>query len=496
MTALLHSVIHDPTIILFPLEYVIKSACLMLLALVILPLIRSCTPALRFHILRASFIAVGLLAILWPILPSWQVSPSGVIDIGSLTTVSMPAVTDITEETTASMPGWIVWPLFVWAIGVVILGARFIIGLAVARRLIKSGRTIADADFLKTAERIAGDLGVHALIRYVLSDTVGIPMVVGIFHPTILIPPDLPHDKSACDMVLRHETAHVKRNDVFWVTLASVISILLWFNPLIWILKRKMIIESEYACDDYVLITGGQAQFYAEHLLHSAHRVSRLPRIVAASSTFNTELEGRIMSILENRKRAVSVRSIVSIGIIVAVSLLIMPLAGISMISTGVAPSGDKAITTKSESADKDEQAKQDEQAKKDQQAKTEAKTKKDEQAKKDMQAKEDMKAKKEQQAKEDYKNIEKMPEMTFEQEPLYPKELQDKGIEGAVMVKAYVTKDGMVKKAEVGKSSGYEKLDQLALDAAYKNKFKPAYDKEGNPVGMWISYKVTFTKQ
>jgi len=62
------------------------------------------------------------------------------------------------------------------------------------------------------------------------------------------------------------------------------------------------------------------------------------------------------------------------------------------------------------------------------------------------------------------------------------------------VMVQAYVDKNGEVKKAQAVKTNrpnmGFE---EAAVKAAYKCKYRPAIQ-NGNPVGVWIGYRVEFT--
>ena len=83
-------------------------------------------------------------------------------------------------------------------------------------------------------------------------------------------------------------------------------------------------------------------------------------------------------------------------------------------------------------------------------------------------------------------------PEMTKGAAPDYPSSAEKEGVEGNVWVMALVAKTGEVLWAEVGKSSGNEELDEAAIAAAYKNKYKPGLDK-GRAVNCWVTYKVSF---
>jgi TonB family protein len=60
------------------------------------------------------------------------------------------------------------------------------------------------------------------------------------------------------------------------------------------------------------------------------------------------------------------------------------------------------------------------------------------------------------------------------------------------VWVKALIDKTGSVRRAMVVKTSGTSSLDDAAVKAAYNNKFKPGIQ-NGQPVHVWVTYKVEF---
>jgi TonB family protein len=101
-------------------------------------------------------------------------------------------------------------------------------------------------------------------------------------------------------IVLRHELAHIGRQDWLVQMCAEVLRTVYWFDPLMWIACARLRRESEQACDDEVLGMGVASHAYAAQLLEIV-RASRWPstgsraatRVVAPST-----LERRIAAML------------------------------------------------------------------------------------------------------------------------------------------------------------------------------------------------------
>jgi protein TonB len=94
--------------------------------------------------------------------------------------------------------------------------------------------------------------------------------------------------------------------------------------------------------------------------------------------------------------------------------------------------------------------------------------------------------------APNEYVSIERQPEMIEQALPAYPRWARKQEATGTVWVKVLVTPTGDVDEAQVGKSSGDAYLDNAAVLAAYRNKFKPALQ-DGKPVAIWVTYRVDF---
>jgi len=94
--------------------------------------------------------------------------------------------------------------------------------------------------------------------------------------------------------------------------------------------------------------------------------------------------------------------------------------------------------------------------------------------------------------AADEFVAVEVYPEMIYQERPEYPRLAKSAGLTGTVWVKVLVDKDGTVRQAMVGKSSGTQALDEAAVAVAPKNKFKPGIQ-NGRPVACWATYRVDF---
>jgi protein TonB len=82
--------------------------------------------------------------------------------------------------------------------------------------------------------------------------------------------------------------------------------------------------------------------------------------------------------------------------------------------------------------------------------------------------------------------------EVTQALEREYPRSLRDAGIGGDVNVWFFIDTLGVVQNRQVNTGSGYEQLDEAALDVASVARFTPAQNMD-KKVPVWISLPITF---
>ena len=78
---------------------------------------------------------------------------------------------------------------------------------------------------------------------------------------------------------------------------------------------------------------------------------------------------------------------------------------------------------------------------------------------------------------------------------PVYPDIAQEAGIEGQVLVQCFIDEKGKVKEAIVVKGIPNTGLNESAVAALRKTRFRPAKQRE-RPVGVWITIPINFKLQ
>lgn len=93
----------------------------------------------------------------------------------------------------------------------------------------------------------------------------------------------------------------------------------------------------------------------------------------------------------------------------------------------------------------------------------------------------------------EKYIRLDQMPQMVYQEIPVYPKEAHKQGISAEVYIKAFIDKDGNVREARAVECNrpGYG-FEEAAVEAAKKCRYDPGL-RDNKPVGVWVTYKVNF---
>jgi TonB family protein len=246
------------------------------------------------------------------VLPSVQTENAGAADASRASGVTTTESTQLPsldaaralsekQESAASAAAGIILPI--WIAGVIVFAGILLTGLARLRWLASRSRRVADEEPLAAmVDELASGRGVNRPVTLFWNDRSWLLVTWGFFHPRVMLPAAAAARWSdeRLRVVISHELAHVRRGD--WITqlAAELLRAVFWFNPLVWIVCRRLRAESELACDDEVLNGGIDGVDYAGHLLDLA-RVLNTPRhawLSAPAMARPSSLEGRISAML------------------------------------------------------------------------------------------------------------------------------------------------------------------------------------------------------
>jgi beta-lactamase regulating signal transducer with metallopeptidase domain len=202
--------------------------------------------------------------------------------------------------------GWSQLLAGLWFAGIVVLLLRVGLGLAATRRLGRRAACPRDGEWQRLVAELSRRIGLTRPVRVLCSARAVVPMTWGWFRPVVLVPEaGAAWSAARKRVVLLHELNHVKRHDCASQLIAHVACAVYWFNPLVWLAARALRIERERACDEAVVRDGTQASAYADHLLQiaRAHRDTGWSSLAAVAMARRSQLEGRLLSILDADQR-------------------------------------------------------------------------------------------------------------------------------------------------------------------------------------------------
>ncbi|MEA1981070.1 MAG: M56 family metallopeptidase, partial [candidate division Zixibacteria bacterium] len=421
------------------------------------------SPANRNFVFRLSFISLLILPLLSVCIPSFQISQLNFLSTINETINPILINQDVSAKIENNVSygfNWAQLLIIIWISGFIMVILRSIIGESISSYIKNRSFPVSSDKISEIANSISKEIHLSRKFKIYYSKHISVPFVTGLKNYRIILPQkavDWPDDK--IEMVLTHEFAHIKRKDTFWIIISSLVSALYWYNPLVWVCRKKMIIDAEIVCDNYVLQNGANAQSYAKYLLNIARNLKYnfLVSPVNVNMARKTQLEGRLMSILSKQNRILTVKNSVMKFSLIATFVLILPLSGIQL----MAGDDSSQVVTKEKPINTLEKQK-------------------NEISKTNFPSPDDFVA------------VDVMPEMIKQLKPDYPEKLKKEGIEGSVWITALVDTDGSVKKAMAMKSSGFDVLDKSAIKAAYGCEFKPAMQ-DNISIPVWVTYKVEF---
>lgn len=225
--------------------------------------------------------------------------------------------------------------LLVWLSGIAV-GAFYVAVLAfVLFRKTRRNSAPASAHLKKLLNEVKNEFGIKSKLKLVCQYEYGSPALL--FPHTILIPMNVlaSMNDEQIKNCLRHECMHYKRFDNVMSLLLTLLNVVYWFNPFMWLASREIRKDMETACDSAVVkrFHASARRDYAVLILElSAH--SRFMQLALGMAQRRKSAERRIRGVFMERKSKLSVK---------LVSVILSAVMLVCCFTTACQPSADIA---------------------------------------------------------------------------------------------------------------------------------------------------------
>lgn len=161
------------------------------------------------------------------------------------------------------------------------------------------------------------------------TDVLDAPLLVGVLRPTLFLPSS---DISEKDMsyILMHELTHYKRRDLWYKWFSAVVLSIHWFNPLAYIVSRRIEADCEISCDFDVTkrLSDSEKNDYMRMILELICQAKRKTRPLTTQMASDRKTLKRRFTMIGSKKK--------TNGFVSTVSLF----AALAVLSTAVFASG------------------------------------------------------------------------------------------------------------------------------------------------------------
>ena len=197
------------------------------------------------------------------------------------TPLTAPTV-GVTPEVAAAMPAPtplrpavapVVWLLLAWLLGAGWCLVRLAREVWSARRMRAECAEHRNPELIPAFAELCWRYALRRAPRLLAAEGYGSPLLLGGASPAIILPAALAGQCSLAEqrLILAHELAHLKRNDLLWGWLPAVAHALFFFHPLVWLANREAHVAQEMACDELALVmTEAPAADYGQLLVKVA----------------------------------------------------------------------------------------------------------------------------------------------------------------------------------------------------------------------------------
>ncbi len=139
--------------------------------------------------------------------------------------------------------------------------------------------------------------------------------------------------------IINHEKIHIQQKHYLDLIIVELLTIVFWFNPVIWLYKHSLKTIHEYLADEGVLATGYRKETYQRLLLNQTFGI----QVYALTNNFNRSLIKRRFTMMTKQKTNKS--AILKMAIIVPFTILLTLIISLSVSEKVISRDYEKAVT-------------------------------------------------------------------------------------------------------------------------------------------------------
>ena len=171
---------------------------------------------------------------------------------------------------------WANYLPYIWLAGfLAVLGWKITDHLLFRRRVLADAHPVMELSALQVWQRVLTEAGMaKSAVDLYTSPHVSTPLTLGLVRATarVILPHGVEYRDEDLELILRHEVAHIARQDAWSKFFMVFCTAACWFNPLMWVAMSQCAQDLELSCDEAVLEDASPQtrQRYARLLLNTA----------------------------------------------------------------------------------------------------------------------------------------------------------------------------------------------------------------------------------
>jgi len=204
----------------------------------------------------------------------------------------------------------------VWLVGMLFMVARFIGGLIYTHRLRTQNLMPISDEWGQIVKSLSHKLGIKRKVESFFSPLTRVPVTLGAVKPIVLFPISAltgltPKEFEAA---IAHELAHIRRNDYLLNIMQSVVEMLFFYHPAVWVISAQVRAERENSCDNIAVDATGNRVEYIRTLAAMQIKQSEQAQLVMAFSV----KRGSVLQRIKRLQKEITMKTNFIEGIIAA----------------------------------------------------------------------------------------------------------------------------------------------------------------------------------